>query len=96
MEDGTIVDTKNATKSWDEAADWDGSNHISRATGSQWDHQRLHRSRKGRYYLECWSQYQGSKPHAEWISHREATKWLFLMECVIPPDLQSLVEEVSE
>lgn len=98
MEDGTVVDTEKASQSWDEDTRWDGRNHISVPTGSQWDHERLHRSRKGRYYLECWSQYQGSRPHAEWVSEHEATKWLMANdhEETIPNDLKHLVDEVSE
>ncbi|HUX16828.1 MAG TPA: hypothetical protein VMW52_10175 [Phycisphaerae bacterium] len=56
MEDGTVVKTENATKSYEEDTRWDGHNHISLNTGSQWAHQTLHRSRKGRYWLECSSQ----------------------------------------
>lgn len=98
MDDGTVVKTENATKSWDEATRSNGSNMISVATGTQWDHQELHRSRKGRYWLECWSQWQGSTPHAEWISNRAATEWLLANEHEddMPDDLKALVEEVSE
>jgi hypothetical protein len=96
MQDGTIVDTENATQSWQEETDFDGSNQISRATGSQWNHQTLYRSRKGRYYVEHESQWQGSRPHVEWVSPEEATRWLLLMEYDIPEDLQQYVEEVTE
>ena len=50
--EGMIVDTDNATASWEEGTRWNGNNHISLATGSQWDHQKLYRSRRGRYWLE--------------------------------------------
>lgn len=76
MEDGTVIDTKNAIAHWDEDTRWDGHNHISVATGSQWSHQTLYRSKKGRFYLECASQWQGSAPHAEWVSPQEACRWL--------------------
>jgi hypothetical protein len=58
--ENTIVDTDRAKKSWDEDTRWDGHNHISKATGSQWEHEKLYRSRKGRYYVEHTSQWQGS------------------------------------
>lgn len=48
MDDGTVVDTDRASDSWAEASYWDGNNHISKATGSQWTHQQLYRSRKWR------------------------------------------------
>ncbi|MBI3204511.1 MAG: hypothetical protein HYZ29_23450 [Myxococcales bacterium] len=45
MPDGTIVDTDNASKHWEEETRWNGNNHISMATGTQWDHQALYRRR---------------------------------------------------
>lgn len=96
MDDGTIVKTENATKSWDEATRFDGRNHISVATGSQWNHQNLYRSRKGRYYIEHWSQWQGSAPHAEWVSNHEAARWLLANEHELPEDLKALEEEICE
>jgi len=96
MDDGTVVDTANAKQSWDEAERFDGSNHISVATGSQWEHQRLHKSRKGRYYLERWSQWQGATASAEWISKRAAAAWLAANEHTIPDDLAAEAEEVTE
>lgn len=96
MQDGTIVDTENARQSWEETTDWDGSNQISRATGSQWEHRKLYCSRKGRYYLECWSQRQGSIARAEWISEHEAARWLLHMDEELPADLEHLADEVSE
>ena len=94
--DGTVVDTDNATQSWSEETDWDGSNQIGRVTGSQWNHQTLYRSRKGRYYVEHTSQWQGSRPHVEWVSPEEATRWLLLMDQEVPEDLAQYVDEVAE
>ena len=96
MDDGTVVDTDNARQSWPEATRFDGSNHISVATGSQWEHQALHCSRKGRYYLERWSQWQGTRDSAEWISKRMAAAWLLLNEHEVPADLATEADEVSE
>jgi hypothetical protein len=79
MDDGTIVKTTNATDSWNEDTNFDGSNHISVATGSQGRHQTLYRSRKGRYYIEHTSNYQGDLARAEWISKHHATGWLIAM-----------------
>ena len=96
MENGSIVDTDKASKSWEENSDHDGSNFISRATGSQWEHQELYRSRKGRYYLEHTSQWQGSRPHVEWVSNEEAARWLLHNERELPEDLAALEDELVE
>jgi len=103
MSDGTVVDTKNASGSWSESTEWDGSNTISKATGTQWNHETLYRSRKGRYYIESTSQWQGSRDSAEWISNEEACRWLLKNEYNMddaddkfPEELKKLVDEVSE
>lgn len=92
----TIVRTENATQSWEEQTRWDGHNHISVNTGSQWEHQKLYRSRRGRYYIECWSQWQGTTPHAEWLSPEEAARWLLRNNETLPTDLAEYEETVSE
>jgi len=96
LDDDTIVDTEQATATWNEATDWDGRNHISRATGSQWEHEWLYRSRKGRFYLESTSQWQGSRPAAGWITDAAAVRWLLLNGHEIPEDIEHLVEETCE
>lgn len=101
MSDGTIVDIGNASAQWQEATRFDGSNHISLATGSQWDHQTLYRSRRGRYYVERSSQWQGSTPGAEWVSNEEAVRWLLLNEYSPtdeswPAELTPIIDEVTD
>lgn len=96
MADGTIIDTNNAKCHYDERTDWDGNNYISRATDSQWRHQTLYESRKGRFYVVHESQWQGSSPHAEWVSPEEAVRWLLLMERAVPDSLQAYIDTVSE
>jgi hypothetical protein len=96
MEDGTVVDTEKATKHWEEDSYHDGSNFISKATGGQWTHEDLYRSRKGRYYIVHSSQWQGSKPYAEWVSQREAARWLTLNEHELPEELKKVAEEAIE
>ena len=96
MSDGTVVKTENATQTWSEATYFDGRNRISKATGTQWNHQRLYRSRKGRYYLESTSQWQGSRGSAEWVSKEEAARWLLANDEELPAELQALEEQVSE
>ncbi len=96
MDDGTIVDTDKASQSWKEDTRWDGNNHISLATGSQWDHQTLYRSSKGRYYIEHTSKWQGRTPSAEWADPRAAAAWLTLNDEDVLPDLAEALAEVTE
>lgn len=96
MEDGTIVKTENATASWEEATRWDGRNRISRATGSQWESETLYRSRRGRYWIEHTSQWQGSTPWAEWVSPQRAAAWLLANDHEVPDDLRDAAEQIEE
>jgi len=96
MEDGTVLDTERSTQSWDEESDWNGSNWVSRATGSQWNHETLYRSRRGRYYIEHISQMQGVRARAAWIEKRDAAAWLLLMGHKIPDELAEVADEVVE
>ena len=89
MPDGKVVDTDKAQAKWDEARNWNGRNHISRATGVQWTHETLYRSAKGRYYIVLDSQWQGCLPTARWVDAEQATRWLLLMEEVLPAHLAS-------
>ena len=96
MDDGTIVDTDNATKSWAEERDWNESNHIGRSSRSQWHDQTLYRSRKGRYYIEYHSREQGIMDSAEWISNRAAAMWLLENEFELPDNLKELEAKIVE
>jgi hypothetical protein len=66
------------------------------ATGGQWSHQTLYKSRKGRYWIENTSQWQGSTPSAEWISPQEAARWLLQNGHDLPEDLEQYEDEVCE
>lgn len=92
----TIVKTENAKKSWEEATYWNGNNKISVNTGSQWAHQTLYCSRKGRYWIECTSQWQDTPSHAEWLSPEAAVRWLLRNDHDLPEDLKEMEERVSE
>lgn len=95
-EDGTVIDTKKMVRKWKEATDWNGNNHISRATGSQWEHETLCKSSKGRYYLWRSSQWEGSLDSAEFISDMEAARWLLLNDRPVPDDLSIEAKAVEE
>ncbi len=55
---------------------WDGRNHISVATGSQWHHEWLYRTAAGRYVLHSFSNYEGTTERYEAIGKTEAYNWL--------------------
>lgn len=61
---------------YQENREWDGNNMISTATGSQWDHQQVVRTRRGRYYIVSSSQWQGSRTEAVAVSLDEASVWV--------------------
>lgn len=94
--DDTVIDTANSTAHYEEATFHDGRNLISKATGSQWTHQDLYRSRRGRYYVVHTSQIQGSRDTAEWVSEHEAARWLLANDHKLPEELRVVGEEVSE
>lgn len=75
LDTGGWIDVHKATD-FQEATYWNGSNLISRATGSQWDHEALYRSVKGRWVLCCWSQREGTPEGWTEIDHDQAAQWL--------------------
>jgi hypothetical protein len=96
--DDMVVDTANATASYEctPSHRWNGNNHICGHTGSQWEHQTLYRSRRGRYYIVFSSAWQGTLDRAEWVSKETAARWLSLNEADIPAELQEAADEVTE
>lgn len=96
LDDGSVVDTDLAQAQYEESNWWDGHNHISRATGSQWEHETLYLSSKGRWWIECESQYQGVKPYAKTVNEEEAAKWILLNEDVLPTELLGAADSVIE
>ena len=93
---GVLVDTAKAAQTWEEATFWNGSNHISKATGDQFTHETLYKSSKGRYYIEHSSQWQGSHDYATFCEPEAAAKWLLLNEHDLPEDLAALAGEIIE
>jgi len=75
LTDGGWFD-REAAKRYNEDTYHDGQNFISRATGTQWDHESLYRTRRGRWVLHWWSQWQGSRESWIEISADEAHRWL--------------------
>lgn len=62
--------------SYDEDTRWDGNNHISLATGTQWGHERLDRTAGGRWAIYSWSQWQGVSPSARFVTAEQAKEWM--------------------
>jgi len=61
---------------YEEGTRWNGNNHISLHTGSQWDHEKLIRTAGGTWILNRWSQWQGSQETYEETTDEEAAVWL--------------------
>jgi hypothetical protein len=95
MDDGTWVDTKNAVESWQEDTWWDGNNHISCATNSQWEHETLYLSKRGRYYVVRTSQYDRVADYASYLTDVEAVLWLINNDEEIPEKLTSIAAELE-
>lgn len=69
-------DYEKATEKFVEWQEFDGNNHISVNTGSQWDHQQLILTAGGRWVLYHWAMVDGVLPHAEFVTDTEAARWL--------------------
>lgn len=63
-----------------EATRWDGNNHISVNTGSQWDHEALYRTKAGRWVLNTWSQWEGREERYTFVDDAAAKDWLLRNE----------------
>ena len=74
---------------------WDGRNHISKNTGSQWDHEALYRTTKGAWVLHSWSQWAGSGESWERIDDDRAVEWLITNEEEPPKELSKIAESAE-
>ena len=72
---GRWFDAEKAEK-FVEETEWNGSNHISKATGSQWEHETLYKTVSGQFVLNHWSNRQGTLETYELLSSADAAKWL--------------------
>jgi hypothetical protein len=62
----------------------------------QGGHQRPYKTRKGRYWVERWSQWEGVRPTAEWLSERDAARWLLANDHDLPEELAHFEREICE
>lgn len=60
---------------FEETGEHDGRNWISNATGSQFDHENLYRTKGGKFILNHWSNWQGSHETYEEIDNEQAAVW---------------------
>lgn len=96
LEDGGWFNEASAVK-FGEATYWNGNNHISTATGSQWEHEALFYTKSGSWVLNEWSQRQGSRETYEKISEARAIAWLIKNDCAdeisaLPSSVQASVQ----
>ena len=75
LDDGRWFETEEA-KLYKNDTDWNGQNHVSVVTGSQFHHQWLYRTKSGLWILNCWSNYQNEIETYSEISEAEAEQWL--------------------
>jgi hypothetical protein len=55
---------------------FNGNNHISRSTNSQWNHEELYFTASGNWIKLEYSDYQGTNPVFTAISLEDASEWL--------------------
>ena len=82
--------------SFTEDTEWDGSNMISKATGSQWDHESLYYTKGGSWVLYRYSQWQGSMASYTAIDEEDAVQWLIAQSCMDSAEINYLPMSVQE
>jgi len=98
INNGTWFDMDKAAK-FEENSYHDGSNYISKATGSQWDHQNIFLTTGGTFILNSWSNYQGKPETYEIISNEEAAEWFVkneFQDAEIPEVLKEFVANLEQ
>jgi hypothetical protein len=95
-----ILDSTNQTRWFDqdsakrfvEATYFNGSNHISIATNSQWDHETLYLTRRGAWILHSWSQWQRTRDTYVEIEKEKAHSWLLRNGHEVPEEFLGSTE----
>lgn len=75
LTDGRWFDLEKAEK-FEGKTRWNGHNHVSLHTGSQWSGQNLYRTAGKRWILHEWSSYEGTTDTYEQIDDADAAQWL--------------------
>lgn len=76
----------------------DGRNWISKATGSQFAHEAIYVTKSGKFIINHWSDYQGTRETFELISTEDAAAWFAkqsFSDDEIPSQFQSAVSELE-
>ncbi len=68
---------------------FNGRNTVSKATGSQFDHEWLFETKSGKWVLNKFSDYQGSQETFEIISEQEAVEWFLRQGKDLPEKFES-------
>jgi len=92
--DGGWFDESGA-ESWAESTYHDGRNHVSRATGDQWLHEHLYRSRNGQWIINSYSDWQGSTETYERVTPSDAAAWFIRNLQDAPEALKELVDTME-
>lgn len=75
---------------------WNGTNHISKATGSQHVHQTLYYTAGGTFVLEHTSQWAGSQTSFTILEESDAADWLIANKCLSDPDYDKLPQSFRD
>jgi len=97
LTDGSNVwfETKSAVL-FKEDTRWNGQNHISVPTGSQWEHEWLYYTKSGKWVLHEYSQWQGSLERYAQINESEAIDWLVLNNTIEDEAFTKLPKAVQD
>lgn len=71
---------------------WDGHNWISVATDNQFHHERIHKTAMGKWVLNKWSDFQGTKQTYEVIDESEVVVWFLNQGMDLPEELEDLAD----
>jgi hypothetical protein len=96
LDEETLVDSNRAVEEWKQDYVFEGTNLVSRATGSQWRDETLYKSAQGRYWVEHYPRIDREIPYAYELSKREAARWILLNGGELPIDLQEYELEVIQ
>lgn len=80
---------------YNEKKEWDGRNHISLATNSQFEHECIYVTKGGRFILRHSSDYQGRRSTYEIIDEHKAAAW-FTSQCFTDEEIPTqFLKEVA-
>lgn len=93
MIDRLLYDTASAVESWNEQTEFNGSSQVSLATDSQWNHEALHRTAKGRYFVHWWSDWRRPSDNLRPLTEIQAAEWLVRNRYDLPAELSEATQE---